>query len=57
MHLSRRSNFARKLKVRYTVSEKFQTVSFDLYSSVMGITGPARYGGPQQNLRRVRVAR
>lgn len=34
-----RSNFARKLKVRYTVSEKFQTVSFDLYSSVMGITG------------------
>lgn len=39
MHLSRRSNFARKLKVRYTVSEKFQTVSFDLYSSVMGITG------------------
>ena len=56
MHLSGRSNFARKLKVRYTVSEKFQTVSFDLYSSVMGITGSARYGGPQQNLRRVRVA-
>ncbi|HHL3836472.1 TPA: C4-dicarboxylate transporter [Klebsiella pneumoniae] len=25
--------------MRYTVSEKFQTVSFDLYSSVMGITG------------------
>lgn len=57
MHLSRRSNFARKLKVRYTVSEKFQTVSFDLYSSVMGITGLGPYGGPQQNLRRVRVAR